>query len=75
MHSGDGFHGTITGTGPLPGRRPVDPDEPPEVPRLGAAGQEALVDLEIAFVLPAIADVVAPRQHAPYLGADPERVG
>jgi len=37
-------------------------------------GHQALIDVEIAFVLPAIAEVMAPGEHSPDLRADPERV-
>jgi len=35
---------------------------------------QALIDVQIAFVLPAIAEVMTPGEHSPDLRADPERV-
>jgi NAD(P)-dependent dehydrogenase (short-subunit alcohol dehydrogenase family) len=37
-------------------------------------GQQTFVDLQIAFVLIAFADIMAPGQDAPHLRADTERV-
>jgi len=42
---------------------------------MNQVGQQALVDVQVALVLSAIAEVVAPGEHPPHLGTDPERVG
>jgi len=42
--------------------------------RVYQVGEQALVDVQIAFILPAIAEVVAPGKHPPHLGAETERV-
>jgi len=42
--------------------------------RTDQVGQQALVDVQIAFVLSAIAEVMAPGQHTPHLGTDTQRV-
>ena len=45
-----------------------------DLARLDQVGQQALVDRQIAFVLPTIAEVMAPGQHPPHLGTETERV-
>lgn len=45
-----------------------------DLARLDQVGDEALVDLQITFVLPTIAKVMAPGQHPPHLGAETEGV-
>ncbi len=45
-----------------------------DLARIDQVGDEALVDIQIACVLPTIAKVMAPGQHPPHLGAETERV-
>ena len=42
--------------------------------RIDQVGNQALVDVQIAFVLSAIAELMTPGEHSPDLGADPEGV-